>query len=205
MSDKLRQHNLYQQKTFSKEIDTFQQPIPEDVKQRTAYIVACAKLTSHDRVLDVGTGIGVLIPYIQQYGVNYIVGCDLSPAMLAEAQRRYPDVYFWCGDVNDIPQTLGPFDVALFNAMFGNVWSQRDTLTNISRQLTQAGRIIISHPMGSAFVRELRRQDRQKVPHLLPDESQLAELIRDLPLRVTHFQDDELLYLCILGYTSSGG
>ena len=99
--------------------------------------------------MDVGTGIGVLIPHIQRYGVRNIVGCDLSAGMLAEAQLRYPEVRYWQGDVIDLPDELGPFDVVFFNGMFGNVWSQRDALEKVSAQLSQTGRILISHPLGA--------------------------------------------------------
>eukprot|EP00897_Mesotaenium_endlicherianum_P006005 jgi/Mesen1/5432/ME000027S04799 len=55
---------------------------------------------------------------------------DLSVMMLAEIKMRYDDVRCWHGDVVDLAASSahGEYDVALFNAMFGNVHSQRDTL-----------------------------------------------------------------------------
>ncbi len=193
-----RQHNLYQRRVFDENVEFFRRPIPEDVERRTQQIVAAAKLKAKDRVLDVGTGTGVLIPHIQRCGVRDIIGCDLSEPMLAEARKRYPGVKFWCGDVIDIPAALGPFDAIFFNAVFGNMWNQQDTLRVSAGHLHRNGRIIISHPMGAAFAKKLAAQDPRMIPHTLPGEKRVAELIRDLPLRVQAFRDEKLLYLCVL-------
>ncbi len=205
--DKRRQHNLYQRQVFDENVEFFRQPIPADVQERTEQIVAAANLKPNDRVLDVGTGIGVLIPHIQHFGVRDIIGCDLSEPMLAEARKRYPGVSFWRGDVIDIPSALGPFDAIFFNAVFGNMWNQQDTLRISEEHLNENGRIIISHPMGSTFAKELAAQDPKMIPHTLPGEKRMAELIRDLPLKVQAFRDEKHLYLCVLEHipgTSSG-
>ncbi len=197
-ADNRQQHNLYQQRIFDTSVECFRQAIPTDVEKRTEQIVAAANLTASDRVLDVGTGIGVLIPHIQRFGVRYIVGCDLSAAMLSEVQKRYPNVRLWCGDVVDTPRELGPFDVVFFNAVFGNMWNQRNALQSASAHLTPVGRIIISHPMGAAFAEQLRANDPKMIPHSLPSKKVTAELIRGLPLKVQCFSDEEHLYLCIV-------
>jgi riboflavin kinase len=197
-ADNRQQHNLYQRRIFDTSVECFRQAIPADVEKRTEQIVAAANLTASDRVLDVGTGIGVLIPHIQRFGVRYIVGCDLSATMLSEVQKRYPNVRLWCGDIVDFPRELGPFDVVFFNAVFGNMWNQRDALRSASAHLTGAGRIIISHPMGAAFAEQLRADDPKMIPHSLPSKKVTAELIRGLPLKVQFFRDEERLYLCIV-------
>ena len=191
-------HNRYQQRVFEKNVDFFKQPIPEDVQRRTAEIVAAANLKSGDRVLDVGTGIGVLIPHIQRFGVRDIIGCDLSEPMLAEARRRYPEVQFWCGDIVDFPKTLGPFDAIFFNAVFGNMWDQRETLKVSAGLLKKNGRIIISHPMGAAFADKLAAEDPKMIPHPLPSRMRLEELILDLPLEVRCFRDESDTYLGVI-------
>jgi riboflavin kinase len=197
-ADDRQQHNRYQQRVFDESVECFRQAIPADVEKRTEQIVAAAKLRAGDRVLDVGTGIGVLIPHIRRFGVRHIVGCDLSATMLSEAQKRYPDVRVWCGDVVDIPREMGSFDAVFFNAVFGNMWNQRHALQSTSARLRPGGRIIISHPMGASFAEGLRANDPKMIPHSLPSETSIAELIRGLPLRVQYFSDQELLYLCIV-------
>ena len=193
-------HNRYQQQIFEREVDFFLKPIPKEVQRRTAQIVAAADLNAEDRVLDVGTGIGVLIPHIRRCGVADITGCDLSEPMLAEARKRYPAVIFWCGDVVDLPSELGPFDAIFFNAVFGNLWDQREVLRICTRLLAPRGRIVISHPMGADFAEKLAAQDSKMVPHAHPGRTQLAKMIDCLPLRVKVFRDEKDLYLCVLDH-----
>ena len=60
---------------------------------------------STTRILDVGTGAGVLIPYFETLGAaqGNVTGVDVSPGMLEVARRRYPEATFWEGDVVDFP------------------------------------------------------------------------------------------------------
>ena len=196
MTDKRQLHNHYQQQTFDSQVEIFRQFIPEQIQERNKLIVATAGLTSNDRVLDAGTGVGVLIPHIQAYHVTRIVACDISPAMLSEAQIRYPNLQFWCGDVIDLPEEFGVFDTVFFNAMFGNILNQEQTLAMIGARLSPTGRIVISHPMGASFQAQLNRENPRLVPHVLPDRDGINKLIVGLSLQVYHFQNEEQLYLC---------
>jgi len=198
MTEERKEHNKYQQKIFAMEVRGFCEPIPEEVQLRLQRIVDKVWLTKDERVLDVGTGTGVLIPYIQSYGVVDIVGCDLSSAMLAVGQERYQNVIFWCGDVVDIPTVLGPFDVVIFNAVFGNVWDQKETLSWVSELLGITGRVCISHPLGSRFVANLNQMDPRRTPNTLPDQDRLREMIQQLPFELVHFEDKLDLYLAVL-------
>src|SRR5262249_9850186 len=110
--DERRAHAEFQRAYFDKLANGFTQPIPADVEARTARMVEAAALGAGSRVLDVGTGTGVLIAHFLRAGVKAenITGCDLSSNMLKQARDRYPDVTFWQGDFLDFPPEQGPFD-----------------------------------------------------------------------------------------------
>ncbi len=192
-------HNHYQQRIFAEEADRFCVPIPGEVEERLQRIVAAAGLGGGERVLDVGTGTGVLIPHIEKYPVAEVVGCDLSPAMLARAREQHRKATFWEGDVVDLPESLGRFDAVFLNAMFGNVWDQRATLQSVTGRLRTGGRICISHPLGARFVAELNHLDPRRTPHLLPDRQRLRVLARGIPLETLQTCDEEDFYLLVLG------
>ena len=160
--------------------------------------MAAAQLVPGDRVLNVGTGIGVLIPYIMQHEVNDIIGCDLSPQMVKEARKRYPDVTFWCGDILDYPSTSPPFDAVFFNAVFGNFWDPSAVLVKGATLLKDMGCLILSHPMGASFTRKLHDDDPLLVPYPLPDKVELWGMIEELPLAITEFTDEAELYIAVL-------
>lgn len=199
-ADKLKEHAERQRLYFDQKVSAFTLPIPQSVQERTKMIVHSVKLDDKSQVLDVGTGTGALIEHLLQAGVKSanIVGCDLSPKMLAQAKSRYPEVRFWQGDVFNFPQSFGLFDAIFFNACFGNLLDQPAVLIKAKTLLACGGQIIISHPMGANFVKALNLGEPEIVPHLLPEAKKLKDLAEKLTLRITTFIDEPNLYIAVL-------
>ena len=205
MTDEERKdHADYQREFFDEHFQYFKQPIPEDVRERTAYIVKSADLTPGSRVLDVGTGMGVLIEYIlgEQVRPENVLGCDLSTNMLAQAKAKYPGCRFWQGDILELELPddahLGRFNAIFFNACFGNLFDQEAVLRRMKHFLEPGGKVIISHPLGNKFVQQLKDQDERLVLKLLPRQDELSLLSVRLGYQIVHFADEDNLYLAIL-------
>ncbi len=196
-----REHNEYQASLYVGDVKGLFSEIAPEIRARLARIVESGELLPSDRVIDVGTGTGVLIPYISSYGVQRILGCDLSPVMLAEARKRYRDAEFWEGDVVDLPVSEGPFDACFFNAMFGNVWDPREVLAHVADLTVPRARVVISHPCGADFVAELHKKDPKQVPRTLPTRRSIADLLSALPLTVSAMTDKPEFYLLVLRRT----
>jgi ubiquinone/menaquinone biosynthesis C-methylase UbiE len=151
----------------------------------------------------VGTGTGVLIPLILKHHPSRVLACDLSGEMLQRASRRYGDrVTTLQADVVDIPLDQGPFGVVFCNAAFGNVYDQRETLEAIAGLLSPLGRLVISHPLGSAFVRRLKEGSPQYHLKDLPNEKQLRQLLDGTGLILAQFTDEPDLYVAICEKTA---
>lgn len=67
----------------------------------------------------------------------------------------------WVGDVCDLPAYQGPFNAAFFNSVFANVADQGAALLAAALQLRPGGHLVISHPLGRAWIQVLC----QDVPH----------------------------------------
>ena len=199
-----REHNEYQAALYVDEVEEFLSEIAPEIRAHLARIVEAAELRPSDHVLDVGTGAGILIPYISSYGVQRIVGCDLSPVMLAEALKRYPDTEFWEGDIVDLPVSEGPFDACFFNGMFGNVWDPREVLAHAVDLTTPGARLLISHPFGGEYVAGLHKKNPKRVPRALPTRRSVADLIKGLSLAASAMTDEPEFYLLVLKRTESG-
>lgn len=191
-------HNYAQQRAFDDVAAIFEQSPPEDGLQRLETVVNRAEIQPYEAILDIGTGTGVLIPFILKHHPSRVLACDLSGEMLKRARRRFGDhVVTLQTDVVDISLDHGPFGVVFCNAVFGNVHDQRETLETISSLLGPMGRLVISHPMGSGFVRRLKEGSPQYHLKELPNEKQLQELLAGTRLVLSQFTDGPNLYLAI--------
>lgn len=193
-------HQAYQREFFDKNVGFFTRPIPEDVEERTALIVDAADLVESSRVLDVGTGTGVLLKFMLDAGVKAenIVACDLSEQMLAQAKERYPQVNFHLGDVTELPASVGKFDAIFFNACFANMFDPQATLEYVSHFLTDRGCIVISQPVGRGFVEQLHEYEPQLVPHHMPTDKELDAWCAEFNLQRRQFRDEGKFYLAVL-------
>lgn len=191
-----------------KEAQVLQESITPEVDAKLARVAAgIPGLSADSRVLDVGAGTGALIPHLQAHGVRDILAVDVAPAMLAELQKRFPApsalgndpcVRTWLGDIVDLPAYQGPFDAAVFNAVFGNLRDQHLALTKACFLLRPGSHIVISHPLGRPWHETFRTENPRLVPNPLPQQEALEALVRDLPLRVLSVTDEPDFFMALL-------
>ncbi len=65
---------------------------------------------SEQKILDIGTGTGILPMNMKCYGGEY-TGVDLSSEMIEQAKALAPDINFICADAHNLPFENGSFDV----------------------------------------------------------------------------------------------
>jgi ubiquinone/menaquinone biosynthesis C-methylase UbiE len=193
-----RKHIIEQQaRYFDQVVEVFDQEPPPDIRRALERIVESAALQREESVLDVGAGVGVLIPLFRARGVTRIIACEISPRMLQRLREIHPDVETILSDVCDLKLPDDSLDAAFMNAVFPNIADKPSALANISRMLRVGGRLIISHPEGRAFVDRLR----EVLPFPLdplPFFPELRRLIQGLPLRIRRYADQKDLYLVVL-------
>ena len=97
------------------------------------------------RVLDLGCGTGDLLAELEP---SYGVGVDLSPAMIEQAKRLYPDHTFLVGDVEDeafIRSLEGPFDYIVLSDTIGMLDDIETALRQLHPLCGPDTRIIIAY------------------------------------------------------------
>lgn len=188
--------NQLQQDFFSRLIHVFDPPLPEGVPERLKKIVASAKIAKGDVVLDVGTGTGILVPLIQQYGPETIFACDLSEVMLAHLQKQYPYANTIASDVRDLSLPDESVEVVFMNACYPNVVDKRGSFQNIARMMKQGGRMVISHPMGKSFIDTLRGKSPFPLDDF-PEKNEAEILLEPYGFDIVGFVDKEDLYIMV--------
>jgi len=189
--------NRLQRKLFDELYHLFDPPLPEGVPERLERIVASAEITSGDNVLDVGSGTGILVPLIKKYGPARLFACDLSEAMLRQLKKHYPDVEAIVSDIRELAFPDLFLDVVFINACYPNIVDKVGAFTNLGRMTRAAGRMVISHPLGKAFIDSLK----EKVPFPLdafPEKPEAETLFKPFGFGIKDFLDDPELYILVV-------
>ena len=97
------------------------------------------------RILELGCGTASLLGELKP---SSGVGVDLSPAMIEQAQKNWPNYEYVIGDIED-PSVLagleGPFDVVVLSDLLGNLSDVQQTLGRVHKLCTPSSRIIIAY------------------------------------------------------------
>ena len=191
-----RQVAAHQRRRFNELVDAFDTPQPQEVMERLEQIVSAAKLRHGEVVLDVGTGVGVLIPLVKSNRPSVIFACDLAERMLQRVQAKYPEVRTYQADIASLTLDAASVDVIFMNAMYGNIADKPQACRNAARMLRPSGRLVVSHPEGRAFVDQLRMASDLFIESL-PTREEFQTLLRPLGLEVVRYRDESKLYLMV--------
>jgi SAM-dependent methyltransferase len=109
-------------------------------------LVQLAEPKASERLLDVGTGAGIVLHEVEQAtgGAELAVGIDPSRPMLEAARRARPDVRVATADVIDLPFRDATFDVVTANFVLHHFADHRTALFDMLRVLKPGGRMALS-------------------------------------------------------------
>jgi len=150
-------------------------------------LAAFVELVGTGPVADLGCGTGRLTAYLNSERVSAF-GVDLSPGMVAEARRLYPDLRFDVGSLTGSNLEDGALGGVL--AWYSIIYTPPELLAEVfaefHRVLAPGGHVALAFKTGDER-RRIRRPDRRKVTFdeylLVP--GRVAELMADAELRVT--------------------
>jgi SAM-dependent methyltransferase len=200
---KIARINRLQRELFDTIVHLFEPPLPKGVPERLEKIVAAAGIEIGDFVLDVGTGTGILIPLIQLYEPGHIYACDLSRKMLDQLNKNYSGVETIAADVTDLALPDASIDVVFVNACYPNIADKAGAFANVSRMMKPAGRLVISHPLGKAFIDTLRKDSPFPLDDF-PAEAEADGLLTPFGFEIRTFVDEPRLYVLLAVKRQSG-
>ncbi|NLM62489.1 MAG: class I SAM-dependent methyltransferase [Clostridiales bacterium] len=155
-----------------------------------------------DFVLDVGTGTGVLIPFLHERikDTGRIVAVDVADKMIEVAKKKYgyPNVSYVVGDARHIDLEAGSFDLVICYSMFPHFGDKRDAVKKLSRYLKRGGRFVIAHSQSRQAINRLHRDAAKEVRNdRLPDAGILKGFYSDAGLETIHITDNEEMFVVV--------
>ena len=157
-------------------------------------------------VLDLGTGTGVLIPYlVERVGEEgKVVGIDLSEGMLSRAKEKFghfPNVDLLRIDFEE-EQIPGEYDLVLLYSVYPHLHYPKDTFDWLFKMnLRKGGRIVVAFPSDEKFINNIHHERKSESGHLLPA-PRLAEEIRKWGYDVKIVSDTADAYVLIVSTQS---
>jgi ubiquinone/menaquinone biosynthesis C-methylase UbiE len=190
------------QEYFDQLAPTWDEELTPEKLKRLGKIVKELGIEPGYYVLDIGSGTGVLLPFlIAELGdEGKIVALDFSAEMLCQAQAKNfpPIVSFAQADVLAIPLADNSVNLAICNSVFPHFNDKVKALREIARVLKNNGRLVICHTMSRAMINQLHQSVGGVIANdLLPPEFQLRGLIKQAGFKVSHFEDSPERYLVI--------
>ena len=168
---------------FDAHAERWDEYITGEQHRKIRRLVARFGIRPGDRVLDVGSGTGVLLPYLERLvGPRGVVhALDFAAAMIAVARRKFGRRYrYTVADARTMPFRAGSFDVAVCYAVFPHFQDKPGTLAEIRRILAPGGRIIIAHIDSRRGINTFHRSVRGVVRHdHMPGTRAMVALLRN--------------------------
>lgn len=174
---------------------------PQHTK-RLAGIVAELDIPRGACIVDVGSGTGVLIPFLRDKigPAGRIIAMDLSPAMIRAAKNRrcacrpLPLV----ADALDLPLCAACADCICCNSVFPHFHDQARAVAELARALRFGGRLVVCHTQSRAAINAFHRKVGGVVGgDEIPDDAAMRRIIRAAGLRIIRLEDREDRYLMI--------
>jgi ubiquinone/menaquinone biosynthesis C-methylase UbiE len=153
-------------------------------------------------VLDVGTGTGVLIPYlIRAVGPSgSVTAIDLSEKMVQACKAKYAEVKnvtIKVGNIEDVAFPAESFDAVTGFGVFPHMDHKQKALQNINRVLKRGGKLVIAHALSSEELKAHHKKASKHVEHaVLPEKNDMIRLLEQAGFVEVQIRDEPGCYLC---------
>ena len=138
-------------------------------------------ISEEARVLDIGTGTGIFLPFIFQNmnGSGQIVCVDFAIEMLLQAKRKNfsKEVRFTCAEIENVRFQNYLFDTAVCYSTFPHFHDKPKALVNIHRLLMPGGLLYICHTASREAINQIHQNLPNLQDHLIPEYDEMKNLL----------------------------
>jgi ubiquinone/menaquinone biosynthesis C-methylase UbiE len=170
----------------------------DTLRKRLQALVAMFDIPNGGIVLDVGTGTGILHPWLlAAVGKSgRVLAFDFSSCMLEQARMKRPSQNLVCfqADVTAIPLPGQTFDCVVCFAAFPHFYHKQQALLEMARVTKNGGRVMIAHLMSRRQIARHHHASPEVAGHCLPTAGEMERLFSNAGLDNITIQDNPGLY-----------
>ena len=158
-------------------------------------------LSAGNRVLDVGTGTGILIPFVHQAvgSKGHITAVDYAQNMVDICKAKHahlPNVSVMVANAESLHFPDASFDAITCFGVFPHLENKKAALKQFHRVLKPKGRLVIAHALSSSEVKKHHQNTPAIANDVLPTETEMKKLLRQAGFTGIQIIDKQGCYLC---------
>lgn len=159
-------------------------------------------------VLDLGTGTGVLIPFLlKEVGSSgHVTAVDFAEKMVERCKAKnakHPNVTVMVQQVENLQFPTESFDAVTCFGLFPHLENKQKALGQINRVLRVDGKLVIAHALSSQEIKSHHHNAASAVAHdVLPQETEMKALLRQAGFVNIKITDKPGCYLCLSNKSS---
>lgn len=163
-------------------------------------LVNMIKLQQGDDVLDVGTGTGVLLPYLlQAISANgHITAVDFSEKMLEQAklkQQHEKNISFEAGDIMELELSKESFNAITCLNFYPHLHNRKEEfLKKMLLLLKKGGTLTIFHDISREQVNSIHAESKEVREHKLPLADEVGLLLQNAGYVLVQAYEDDTMY-----------
>jgi demethylmenaquinone methyltransferase/2-methoxy-6-polyprenyl-1,4-benzoquinol methylase len=155
------------------------------------------------KVLDVGTGIGILIPYLLRIigPSGAVTAIDYAERMVEKCKLKYshiPNVTIEVQNMEELNFSSESFDAITCFGLFPHLENKEKALYHMNRVLKPRGRLIIAHALSSLEIKVHHSKASSVVAQdILPEKPEMKRLLKNAGFDRIYIKDEPGCYLCL--------
>jgi demethylmenaquinone methyltransferase/2-methoxy-6-polyprenyl-1,4-benzoquinol methylase len=169
--------------------------------EKVNYIMNKIGLKSEDKVLDIGSGTGITIPFLEERigESGKIIALDIAEKMIEISKKKncYSNIDFAVKDFYEyFSEEL--FDCILAYSCYPHFKDKTSFFKKGFSLLKDGGKIVIAHIESRATINNRHRDVEDKLTSdTLPEADITAEFMKEHGFKVSYLEDNLEYYICI--------
>lgn len=161
-------------------------------------IMRLSSVKENSKILDIGTGTGILISYLLDTNPECITALDVSENMLTVAKGKYKDsrIEFICKDIMDYSNSSKGYDYIFLYSVYPHIQDKEALFIHLLTLMNIGGKLIIAHSESKEKINEVHRSSKQVCKDMLPSGDATASTMSKYLKVSTVIDNDEMYYVC---------